>query len=151
MCLNSISWDSVCQISHDCVEVLSFYVLLFGVVYLKVTESVVWSGDPDNRWPILDLRTGLQIFFKSSSFNYKVVQIWPGLFFFFLNHICQTLTCTCQSSTCSPLEPTHFFPTFWKHPDALLKKGLWFLYIFIIKLQLGFSPVGVVQKGHYYS
>jgi hypothetical protein len=38
-------------------------------------------------------------------------------FFFFENHNCQTLTCTCQSSTYS----THFFPTFWKHPDALFK------------------------------
>ena len=39
---------------------------------------------------------------------YKVVQIWPGLIFF-LNHNCQTLTCTCQSSTYSPPESTHFF------------------------------------------
>jgi len=29
--------------------------------------------------------------------------------FFFLNHNCQTLTCTCQSSTYSPPESTHFF------------------------------------------
>ena len=28
---------------------------------------------------------------------------------FFLNHNCQTLTCTCQSSTYSPPESTHFF------------------------------------------
>ena len=44
---------------------------------------------------------------------------------FFLNHNCQTLTCTFQSSTYSPQESTHFFPTFWKHPDALFTKGLW--------------------------
>ena len=29
--------------------------------------------------------------------------------FFFLNHNCQTLTCTCQPSTYSPPESTHFF------------------------------------------
>ena len=39
---------------------------------------------------------------------YKVVQIWPGLIFF-LNHNCQTFTCTCVSSTYSPPESTHFF------------------------------------------
>ena len=33
---------------------------------------------------------------------YKVVQIWPGVIFFFCNHNWQTLTCTCQSSTYSP-------------------------------------------------
>jgi hypothetical protein len=32
-----------------------------------------------------------------------------GTDFFFENHNCQTLTCTCQSSTYSPLESTHFF------------------------------------------
>jgi hypothetical protein len=47
-----------------------------------------------------------------------------GTDFFFKNHNCQTLTCTCQSSTYSPSESTYFFPTFWKHPDALFKKGL---------------------------
>jgi hypothetical protein len=41
------------------------------------------------------------------------------------NHNCQTLTCTCQYSTYSPLKSTHFFPIFWNHPDALFKKGLW--------------------------
>jgi hypothetical protein len=40
---------------------------------------------------------------------YKVVQIWTGRIFFFLNHTFQTLTCTFQSSTYSPPESTHFF------------------------------------------
>jgi hypothetical protein len=44
---------------------------------------------------------------------------------FFSNHNCQTLTCTCQSVfNLLPSGVNTFFPTFWKHPDALFKKRL---------------------------
>ena len=44
---------------------------------------------------------------------------------FFLNHNCQTLTCTCQSSTYSPPESTHFFQRSGSILMPFSKKGLW--------------------------
>jgi hypothetical protein len=48
-----------------------------------------------------------------------------GTDFFFLNHNYQTLLAHVSLQR-TPLRSQHiFFPTFWKHPDALFKKGLW--------------------------
>jgi hypothetical protein len=44
---------------------------------------------------------------------------------FFLNHNFQTLNCMSVFNVL-PYGVSTFFPTFWKHSDALFKKGLWF-------------------------
>jgi hypothetical protein len=70
------------------------------------------------------LWTNLQTLSASGNAHsiYKVFQIWPGLIFF-LNHNCQTLTCTSVLNV-FPSAVNTFFPAFWKHPDALFKKRL---------------------------
>jgi hypothetical protein len=46
--------------------------------------------------------------------------------FFFLKTITAKHLLAHVSLQCTPLRSQHFFfPTFWKHPDALFKKGLW--------------------------
>ena len=47
-----------------------------------------------------------------------------GTDFFFVTIIAKHLLAHVSLQR-TPLRSQHIFPTFWKHPDALFKKGLW--------------------------
>jgi hypothetical protein len=73
----------------------------------------------------INLATWHVLEFTNVSMLYKVVQIWPGLIFFFINTNYENTYLHMSVFNVFLSGANTIFPMFWKHPDALFKKGLW--------------------------